>query len=170
MTFSLRKIIITCLWLLLFWTTSVSLYLVWPDLRYSMAAVPKFQWIGNRIGRPTTIGRSFDYVLCGSSMIWLGLNARTLDLAFSGGQNRSISAASYLVGRDVDCLIARDFVSRHRVSTLVINGYREELDISHSHFSYLALPWDILRHRYACALLSLPRGIYGVTIRGQWIS
>ncbi len=46
-------------------------------------------------------------------------------------------------------MVARDFVTRHRVKNIVLNGYEAEPNQPHPHFPFVAGMADSLRHFYA---------------------
>lgn len=130
------------LYLALMGGISLGLLSAFPGLRYYINDT-KLQWIGRELAKKPA---EYDYAFIGSSHIWNAMDAPLIGRELGGSAQTAINLGVNWGGRDVHCLIARDFIERHRVKNLVIEVWRYEHPRSHDYFPFLSLPGDVLRH------------------------
>ena len=145
----MKKILKTLLYLALFGAVSLGLLTFFPGLRYYINDT-KLQWIGQELAKGPAL---YDYAFIGSSHIWNALDAPLIGRELGGSAQRAVNLGINWGGRDVHCLIARDFLNHHKVKNLVIEVWRYEHPRSHDYFPFLSLPKDVLRHAQARRLL-----------------
>jgi len=138
----MKKVLQTMLLLALAGGLSLVLLAVFPGLRYHLDDT-KLQWIGRELAKPPG---DYDYVFIGSSHIWNAMDAPLIGRVLSGDPRKAINLGINWGGRDVQGLIAREFITRHRVRNLVLEAWHYEYPRSHDYFPFLSLPGDVLRH------------------------